>query len=258
MIPQLLERRRRNRRHRSGGGVFSPSQVAQVAAGYFWDPAAGSGSGGAGFLIPEGNGKTAYNIITPSAGVAPTITTINGQSVVLYANSAPDKCARVAGNVQRNFTGEMMIWGWVSAPGPNIGFVLHHGRAVVQFGLQLNTADVRVYVHDGTGVIESRFPLPPGGYAAGPFYYEAPFVPSALATNRLQLTIDRVAQVPAIAGSPLATAQDIAEVMGFAAQSSDSSNFNISGDYSAGVMGITNGIPSDADRNLLFNHKRLK
>lgn len=241
-----------------GAAAFDPRQVPEVAAGYFWDPLAGSGSGAAGFTIPEGNGKTAYNLITPAAGVAPALSTINGQAVVTYANATPDKIARVSGTVQRGFTGAAMIWGWVSTPGPNIGLVLQHGRSTLQFGLQLNTSDVRVYVHDGSSTVESRFPLPPGGYAAGPFYYEAPFVPSAAATSRLQLTFDRVAQVPNVAGSPGTTMQDTAEVMGCSANGGDSSNFNISADFSAGVMGITDGIPSDAHRDLLFAHRRLK
>jgi hypothetical protein len=240
-------------------GFFSPSKVPEVAAGYFWDPAAASGSGTASFLMPEGNGKSTHNIITPAANVAPSVTSINGQAVVLYTNSTPDKTARVSNtSAQRGFTGAAMIWGWVSTPGPNIGIVLQHGRVTLQFGLQLNTADVRVYVHDGTSTVESRFPLPPGGYAAGPFYYEGPYVPSAAATSRIQLTFDRVAQVPNVAGSPGTSMQDSAEVMGFSCNGGDSSNFNLSGDFSAGVMGITNGIPSDEDRDKLFNYRRLK
>lgn len=237
-------------------GNFRPQNVPEVQTGYFWDPAAGSGSGAAGFLIPEGNGKSAYNIITPSAGVAPSFDTVNGQTVVTYANGVPDKTARVTGTVTRGFTGAAMIWGWFNTPGPNIGLVLQHGRAVLQFGLQLNTGDVRVYVHDGSSTVESRFPNPT--YANGPFYYEGLFVPSAAATSRIQLTIDRVAQVPTVAGSPGTTMQDSAEVLGCSTNGGDSSNFNISGDFSAGVAGITNGIPSEEHRDRLFNYRRLK
>jgi hypothetical protein len=52
--------------------------------------------------------------------------------------------------------------------------------------------------------------------------------------------------------------QDTADFMGFSAATSDTSNFNISGTYSMGVAGITNGIPSDAARDAMFNYKRLK
>lgn len=248
----------RRRRNSYQGGQFDPRTVAEVAAGYFWDPAAGSGSGTAQFLLPEGNGKSAYNIITPSASVAPALSTVNGRAVAVYANGAPDKTSRVSGTVQRGFTGAAMIWGWIHTTAANIGIVFGHFRTNQQFALQLNTADIRVYVHDGSSLAESRFPLPPGGYSAGPFYYEGLYVPSAGATSRIQLTTDRVAQVPNVAGSPGTSMQDLAEVLGFSASTADSSNFNISGDFSAGIMGVTSGIPSDDDRNRLFNLARLK
>jgi hypothetical protein len=248
----------RRRRAANSGGTFDPRQITEVAAGYFWDPAAGSGSGAAGFSIPEGNGKTAYNIITPSAGVAPALSTVNGRAVVVYTNGTPDKCARVAGNVQRGFTGATMIWGWVSAPGPNLGIWFSHWRAGIQFGVSGSGADLRINMNDGSSDVESRFPLPSGGYAAGPFYVEALFVPSASATSRLQLTIDRVAQVPTVAGSPGTAMRDTADVMGFSSQAGDSSNFNMNGDCSIGVIGLTDGIPSDAARDRMFNHRRLK
>ena len=236
-------------------GSFSPARVPEVALGYFWDPAAGQGSAAAGFLLPEGNGKTAYNMITPSVTVAPTLTTVNGQAAVLFSQATPDKCARVSGNVTRGFTGATMIWGWVNV-GAAPGIVLHHSRANNTFMIQLNTSDVRVYVDDGSSGTESRFPNPT--YASGPFYYEGLFVPSAAATSRIQLTVDRVAQVPGVAGSPGATMRDTADVMGLCAQAGDSSNFNINADCTTGVMGITNGIPSDEDRDRLFNYRRFK
>lgn len=243
---------------RRRNAAFSPLHVPEVVAGYFWDPAAGSGSGAAGFLIPEGNGKTAYNLITPGAGVAPALTSVNGQAAVFFANGTPDKCIRATGNVQRGFTGACMIWGWISAPGANVGPIFSHSRASGNLSVNLTTADVRISMHDGVGVVESRFPLPPGGYATGPFYYEGLFIPSAAVTSRLQLTIDRVAQVPTLAGSPGTSMQDTADVMGFSAAVGDSSNFNMNGDATVGVMGLTNGIPSDADRDRLFNYRRLK
>jgi hypothetical protein len=205
--------------------------------------------------LPEGNGKSAYNIITPSVTVAPTLTTVNGRAAVFFANGAPDKCARVSGTVTRGFTGASMIWGWMSAPGPNVGIIIHHARTANNFALQLNTSDIRGYVHDGTSGIESRFPNPT--YANGPFYYELVFDPAQTATNRIQIWVDRVQLTPNVAGSPGTSMQDTAEVMGLCAQTSDSSNFNLNGDVTVGVTGITNGIPSDENRDRLFNYRRL-
>ncbi len=239
-------------------GQFRPERIPEVAAGYFWDPAAATGSASASFLLPEGNGKVAYNMLTPSASVAPALTSVNGQAAVFFANGTPDKCIRATGNVQRGFTGACMIWGWISAPGANVGAIFSHSRGSGNLSINLTTADVRISMHDGVGVAESRFPLPPGGYATGPFYYEGLYVPSAAATSRLQLTIDLVAQVPTLAGSPGTSMQDTADVMGFSAGTNDSSNFNMNGDCTIGVMGLTDGIPSDEDRVKLFNHRRLK
>jgi hypothetical protein len=230
--------------------------VPAVAAGYFWDPAAASGSGAAGFLLPEGNGKTAYNMIAASAAVAPSLATINGQAVVFLANGAPDKSARVAGNVTRGFTGATMIWGWISAPGPNVGIVVHHGRAVSLWMLQLNTSDVRGYVFDGTSGVESRFTNPT--YASAPYFYELVFDPAQSATNRISLFVDRVQLTPAVAGSPGTALADTADVMGLCAQAGDSSNFNLNGDVNVGLSGITNGLPSSTERDQLFAYKRLK
>lgn len=236
-------------------GSFAPQRVPEVAAGYFWDPAQASGSASASFLIPEGNGKSAYNIITPSAGVAPAIGLVNGQAVITYANGTPDKCGRVSGTVQRGFTGASMIWGWVSAAAAP-GVVLGHFRTSQNFALQLNTSDCRLYVNDGGGVIDARFPNPT--YANGPFYYEGVFDPSqATATNRMQIWVNRVQLTPNVAGSPGTSMLDTADVLGFSASANDSSNFNINADFSAGVMGMTSGIPSDDNRDRLFNYRRL-
>lgn len=240
----------------ASGQAFDPRQVAEVAAGYFWDPLAGSGSGAAGFLIPEGNGKTDFNMVTPAAGVAPSLATINGQAVATYTNGTPDKLARTALVQTRGITGPSVIWGWINAATAP-GVVFGHYRTAQQFALQLNPADCRVYVHDGVSLSESRFPNPT--YANGPFYYEAIFDPDAASpTNRIQFSIDRVIQVPSVAGSPGVDMQDLAEFFTFGGATSDNSNFNYNATFSCGVMGTTDGIPSNASLEALFNHRRLK
>lgn len=239
-----------------GQPVLDPRSIAEVAAGYFWDPAAGSGSGGAGFLLPEGNGKSAFNQITPNAGVAPLLGTVNGQAVATYTNATPDKLARTALVQSRGFTGSSMIWGWINAATAP-GLVFGHFRTNQQFAIQLNGSDVRVYVHDGVTLVESRFPNPT--YASGPFYYEGIFDEDAVSpTDRIQLAIDRVAIVPSVAGSVGVAMQDLTEFLTFGGCTSDASNFNYNATFSCGVMGVTDGIPSAAARNLLFEHKRLK
>jgi hypothetical protein len=195
-------------------------------------------------------------MITPNAGVAPLLATVNSQTVATYTNGAPDKLARTALVQTRGITGPSMIWGWISAATAP-GLVFGHFRTAQQFAIQLNGSDVRVYVHDGVTVVESRFPNPT--YANGPFYYEGIFDPDAASpTNRIQLTIDRVAQVPSVAGSVGVDMQDLTEFFTFGGCTSDASNFNYNATFSCGVMGVTDGLPAAAARDSMFGHRRLK
>lgn len=233
-----------------------PASIPEVGAGYWWDPTFATGSGTAAFLLPEMNRKSTHNLVAPSQATAPTVTTINGQSVVSYANGVPDQISRTNDTVTRGFTGAQMFWGWFNfASAPNVTFA----AGVILFGYQFAAGDVRVLVHDGVSLKESRFPLPPGGYAAGPFFYEALFVPSESATNRIQLAIDRVTQTPTLAASPGTAATDTAAQIKMGAGTAiDSSISNIAADHAHGVIGITNGIPSSAHRDRLFAYRRLK
>jgi hypothetical protein len=246
---------RNGRRRRSG---FDPRQVAQVAAGYFWDPTFATGSGLAGFTIPEGNGKTTHNVITPSAGTAPAIGTMNGQAIVTYTNQAvADDMARTA-SVQRGFTGAMGFGGWINQAAA-AGTLIVHGRGVNQNAyMQFAAGSVRVGVHDGSGSHESQFPIPPGGYAAGPFFIFGTFNPALAAAVRIGLSIDTVAQTANVAGTPGTTARDTADVIALGGTLNDASTSNITGDWSHGVLYWTDGIPSAADLARMFAHLRLK
>lgn len=249
---------KRKRRARSGA-FFSPLMVPEVTSGYFWDPSSATGSAGAGFLLPEGNGDVNFDLITPAANTAPTIASLNSQAIVTYANGSPDRITRTFDNVQRGFTGAAMLAGWFNCASA-AGIVFSHGRGNFRFAIQLVAATVRVYVDDGVTIKENHFPIPPGGYAAAPFYYEGLFVPSEVtATNRIQLTIDRVAQVPTFTTSPGTSMSDVTdEVGGGVGTTSDSSTSNISADFSHGMVYLTNGIPSDGNRDRLFGYRRLK
>jgi hypothetical protein len=239
-------------------GPFIPGQVPQISAGYFWDPAFATGGDAAGFTLPEGNGKTTHNVITPAAGTAPAIGTINGQAVITYTNQAvADDMSRTAA-VQRGFTGAMGFGGWLNQAAA-AGTLFVHGRGATQdLYLQFAAGSVRVGVHDGVSAKESQFPIPPGGYAAGPFFIFATFDPALAATSRIGLTIDTVAQAPNVAGSPGTAARDSSDVIALGGSISDSSTSNIGGDWSHGVLYLTRDVPSSATLLSMFNHKRLK
>ena len=225
--------------------LFLPQFVAEVAAGYFWDPARATGSG-ATFTVPEGNGKTAYDMIVPSAAVAPTTSTINGRTVVSHTNAADDSLTRTSAVKQRGWTGATMIFGWVScASAPSI--IFGHWRSVNNIEIQLTASDIRLGASDGT-VREARFPLPPGGYAAGPFYIEAIATPNAAH----QMWYNRVQQTPNVSASLGATLQDTASFLSFSGTQSDAGVNNILADFKVGLFGITNGVPSANNRDRLY------
>ncbi len=240
-------------------GLFRPEQVPEVAAGYFWDPARASGSGAAGFLLPEGNGKVTHNIITPSAGEAPILSSLNGQNIVSYANGSPDKMARTATTVTRGFTGSACFGGWINQA-TACGVVTDGRGSLIHFGFQFTAGDIRAFVRDTVDLKESRFPLPPGGYAAGPFFYLVGFdAAEAVATNRTKLWIDGAAQVPNVTASPGAVMDDAAAPVAMGAGSNSDNNANqITADWSHGMMYLTSGIPSAENRDRLFNYRRLK
>lgn len=243
-----------------GASVFRPSDVPEVAAGFYWDPAEATNSDVASFAMPEGNGKSAYDMVTPSLGTAPVIGTVNGCTVIQYTNRtspAIDDLARTNAKVTRGWTGALYLWGWFLTPPGGCGLVLSQWRTALNFGLQLNPSDVRIQANDGS-IKEHRYAVPAGGYAAGPVFYEALVVPlEPTPTNRLQLFYNRVQQTPTISVSFGTTVLDTSEFLTFSGAVSDGSGFNIVGDFSHGVAGISPAVPSDADRDRLFQYRRL-
>lgn len=238
---------------RRRNAAFSPLQVPEVVAGYFWDPTAGSGGGGAGFVVPEGNGKSAYNMITPAANAAPTLGTVNGATVVTYANGSPDQLARTSANVQRGWTGATMIAGWFTAAG---GSVLGHWRPTANVLIVLGATRIDLHAHDGTANREAQHTIS-AGWIDSPAYVEAVFDPTQAATNRLQIWVNRVQIAPSVAPSMGAALRDDASLLSFSGTVGDSSTFNIVANFSHGVVYLTNGIPSAAVRDSMFNHRRL-
>lgn len=250
-------------RHRAwemaaGAPAFNPGQVPEIAAGYWWDPAVTTGSG-ATLTMVEMGGKTSYNQVTPAAGEAPSTATINGQTVMAYTNGSPDRIFRTSATQTRGFSGGFVLWGWIScssAPGSIWG----HWRTANNILLQLTATDIRFYCRDTSPLTnEARFPLPAGGYAAGPFFGEFVFDPSqGVATNRMQAFYDRVQQTPTLAPSPGTTLTDTSEFLTFGGTVGDNNATNYSADWKHGVFGITNGIPSTGNRDLTYGFKALK
>ena len=234
--------------------LFLPQFVAEVAAGYFWDPRQAAGSG-ATFTVPEGNGKTAYDLVTPSAGAAPSLTTVNGRPAILFTNGSPDRLLRTAATKQRGFTGSMMIFGWVSRAA-NLGSIIGHARTATNLLLQYTPSDIRFVASDGSNQ-EARFPLPTGGLAAGPVYYEFVIDLTQAATAKMQAWYNRVQQTPTLAATFGSSVQDTSEFIQVGGLVSDNTTANYAADFTVGTWGITSGVPSSANRDRLYHYGAL-
>lgn len=242
-----------------GASVFRPEDVPAVAAGYYWDPAQATNSGLATFSMPEAQGKTAYNQITPSLAAAPTIGTINGQAVVQHINrTAPsiDSLSRTSTQLTRGWTGATMLCGWFQVPTGGAGLVFNHWRSNINLGLALGAVRADCTGHDGTAGREAQHPMP-AGWATTPVYIEYLFDPLQVATNRLQFWVNRGQITPSVAPSMGSILRDSASYIAFSGQVSDGSGFNLSADFAHGVVCLCNGIPSTVERDALRNHRRL-
>jgi hypothetical protein len=98
--------------------VFDPTTVAEIAAGYFWDPASASGLGGAGFKIPEGNGHTSFDLVQATVAKQPTALTENGAAQFRVPNTA-GQFVSTAGAVQAGWTGSTYMAAWLRLPNAN-------------------------------------------------------------------------------------------------------------------------------------------
>lgn len=233
----------------TNGNRFSPAHVPQVAAGFFWDPTRATGSG-ASIVVPEGNGKATYNMVTPAANTAPTAGLINGQVVAQYANGVPDQLMRTSAAVTRGWTGATYFAVWLQASAA-IGSVFGHWRTANNLLCQINGADCRMFV----GAAEQRFSVAPLG--ATPFFLEAVYDPALAATARAAMFINRIALTQTTSVAIGATIPDTSEVLTAGGVAGDASNFNYSADFRTGVVYLANGLLSAADRDRLYNFRRL-
>jgi hypothetical protein len=97
---------------------FEPSDVPEVAAGYWWDAAAATNLGAAGFAVPEMNGHATFNQVQTTVASQPTQLTENGgkQFRMRRAADANPSVISTAGNVQAGWTGATCYAGWFRLP----------------------------------------------------------------------------------------------------------------------------------------------
>ncbi len=97
---------------------FSPADVPEVAAGYYWDPASATGLGGSGFKIPEGNGHTSFDLVQATTTKQPTALAENdnAQFRMRRASDTNPSVLANSGNVQAGWTGPTYVAGWFRLP----------------------------------------------------------------------------------------------------------------------------------------------
>jgi hypothetical protein len=236
------------------GSSFDPRSVPEVAAGYFWDPTNATGAG-ATLTVPEGNGKSTYDMITPMAGTAPTPGTLNGQVVAQYANGSPDQLMRTNATVTRGWTGATYFAAWIQT-GAATGGVFGHWRTANNLLLQLNAGDSRVNASDGGAAVGNRFAAVTFG--ATPWFIEALFDPAQVDVGRLRLFVDRVELTPTLTSSIGTTLADTSEYITAGGTVGDNTTLNYTADFKTGVVYLANGIPSAAARDRLYAFRALK
>lgn len=241
--------------------VWTPADIPEIAAGFWWDPSAATGAGTAAFKLPEAQGKTSHDLVAPTALTAPLLETINDQTVLVCVNGNPpaiDRLARTVGAVTRGSTGALYVAGWMHSPGGN-GIVIAIGRQTDWlFAAALGSTDCRIFAFDAGIQRECRFPLPVGGWAASPHFLEFAFVPTAAANNRFQFFAGLSQRTPTVAATYPDSMPDVARIVNIAGSFNDGSGYNITADFRVGAFAIANGLPSLEDRQRFMQWAPLK
>jgi hypothetical protein len=100
-------------------GAWNPANVPEVAAGYFWLPASATGIGTSGFVIPEGNGHTTFDLKQATVASQPTVLTELGGTQYRHRNAAnanPTLNIKTAAAVTAGWTGPTYVAMWVRVP----------------------------------------------------------------------------------------------------------------------------------------------
>ncbi len=104
--------------------TFSPADVPEVAAGYWWDATRGvSDLGSSSFTWAEQNGHTSFNLVQPTTAAQPSLVVANRRTAMHYAVSPTVGTVAASGSVQAGWTGKTYIAGWWRFPNGLAGTV---------------------------------------------------------------------------------------------------------------------------------------
>lgn len=132
----------------AAGPGFTPRDVPEIAAGYWWDAANTTGFGTTGFKVLEGNGHPTFDLIQATVANQPTLLTEAGGQQFRMRKTGDATGASKLGTstfVQRGWTGQTYIAGWFRLP-DNSGslaaagsfFFVHSIFTGNQFAVQLS------------------------------------------------------------------------------------------------------------------------
>ena len=241
---------------------FSPSQVSQIAAGYWWDAALGvTNLGAANFNWAEQNGKTTGDQVQVTTSRQPAAINANG-----YGQFRFDKSIALGGTgtltattntLQVGWTGATYVCGRFRVAGPAAvltnRFFSHSLTAGNQRRLEiLNSSDVAVQMSLSTdGIVANAvtFAMHPFDVE---FFAEFVFNPAAASGLRGEMWVNRVQQALTSGGITIASLFDGNSRMAPAGNSGATEHGYVT---DCGWCAYANGIPSDSDRNRLYGYK---
>jgi hypothetical protein len=260
---------RRRQQDRAGwelaaGPGFSPRDVPEVAAGYWWEAGLTSGFGTTAFRVIEGNGHSTFDLIQGTVANQPTVLTENGGTQFRHRKIGdnPTSMATAAG-VLAGWTGATYIGMWLRLPvdltGTNNLF-LHQSVGAGRMGLiTLNgTPDIfRINLIDAAQAFtNTTFSTPFADL--GWHWIEAVFDPllvlgGTTSADFAKAFRDLVALAPVVAGSHPAAIANVAGSVRMTSTSGGTANNPDVSDWAACYY--ANGIPSLQNRVRLANHR---
>ncbi len=245
---------------------FDPRSIPEVAAGYWWTASQATGLGTTGFVVPEGNGHSTFNLVQPTLVNQPTMLTENNG--IQFRMVAAAGILQTAGAVQAGWTGATYMAGWFRVPDASgditssVALITHsagNGSRRMDFTAVLGTPDAvggRTSA-DGTASVVQRVSNA-GVFAGGNWAWaERVFDPAltlggSAAADRAKVFANFTLQTPLAAMTVLTTLFDAS--LAISVGSSVGLANSDTTDWAAAFY--CNGIPSLANRQRLANGTR--
>lgn len=240
---------------------FSPLLVPEVAAGYFWDAEVGvTALGATNFRWTERGGKTAADQVQTTLSRQPTLITANGHAQLRW-----DKAISIGGSgtkaasasaITAGWTGATYVCGWWRANGTLdvlTNALFQHGATGAQRFLAVNASATAIQLLlSGNGSTNETvsFAIP----SQDTFHFiELIFNPSAASGARGEMWVDRVRQSPTAGGITITSLADSSAKICVTDRTAANEHGYVT---DCGWCAYANGIPSDFNRDQLYNYKR--